>query len=564
MSDVASLLAEAAAFEQQGDARRAALAYQRVLAVEPDHPTARQQLAAALYSYGNSLRSRGALAAAVTTLAGAARLLPEHADAWFAVGNACMALELSRVGKSRVEDKAVDADDDPLANALYAFSRAAKLRPADPGIQANFAMASRYACAFDLTRSTQATLRDMAEGGPLRCEPMTAIALIDDASAQRQAIEGWTHTHLPAVAAPAAIRRRGTRLRVGYLSSDLHDHATAHLAAGLFEMHDRTRCEVFAYALDRDDGSAMRARLRSAFDAWRDIREVDDAAAARQIAADAIDVLVDLKGHTQGARMGILAQRPASVQIHYLGFPGTIAYGGIDGFVADDVVAPVDGEFAEPLLRLPVCYQVNDAKRELPPATSRDAAGLPEHGLVLASFNQTYKIGERFLDLWIAALRENADAVLWLSVPHALARRNVAAYAERRGVDGKRIVFAPMLPQAQHVARLRCADLVLDVLPYGSHTTGSDALFAGVPLLTCRGTTFAGRVGASLCTAARVPDLIAESVDAYAQQLRALARDRDRLRHYKDHLDRERSRLPLFDTESFTRAFERMLEGIAR
>ena len=354
------------------------------------------------------------------------------------------------------------------------------------------------------------------------CSPMMAVALLADPAVQRAAIGGWTRAALPAPAAVPTIGRRGDRLRVGYLSSDLHDHATAHLAAGLFEHHDRARIEAFAYAADRDDGSAMRRRLRAAFEHWHDVAALSDDEAARRIAADALDVLVDLKGHTHGGRLEILARRPAPVQIHYLGFPGTLAYGAVDALVADHVVAPpgADAEFAETVLRLPVCYQVNDSRRPLPAPIARGALGLPERALVLVSFNQTYKLTEPVASAWLDALREHPDAVLWLTVPHALARRNLLARAERAGVAADRIVFAPVVPQAEHLARLACADLALDVLPYGSHTTGSDALWAGVPLLTCRGTTFAGRVGASLCHAVELPELVTESLPEYARALR--------------------------------------------
>jgi predicted O-linked N-acetylglucosamine transferase (SPINDLY family) len=354
-------------------------------------------------------------------------------------------------------------------------------------------------------------------------------------------------------------------LRVGYLSSDLHDHATAHLMAGLFERHDPARIESFAYASDRDDGSAMRQRLRRAFGHWTDIRALSDDEAARRIESDALDILVDLKGHTHGTRIAMLAQRPAPVQLHYLGFPGTIAYDAIDGFIADEIVAPpgCEAEFAEPLLRLPVCYQVNDSRRLLPAAALRGAVGLPDRALVLACFNQTYKLTQPFVSIWIDVLREHPDAVLWLWVPHALARHNLRAFAEAKGVAGARIVFALVARHAEHMARLRCADLALDVLPYGSHTSGSDALWAGVPLLTCRGSTFAGRVGASLCQAAGLPELVTETLADYARELRTLCGDRDRLAHYHQHLESERERLPLFDTETFTRAFERLLEDAA-
>jgi predicted O-linked N-acetylglucosamine transferase (SPINDLY family) len=233
----------------------------------------------------------------------------------------------------------------------------------------------------------------------------------------------------------------------------------------------------------------------------------------------------------------------------------------VDAFIADDIAAPPGSEdqFAEVLLRLPVCYQVNDSRRPLPQPALRSAAGLPERALVLTSFNQTYKLTEPFVSVWLDVLRRHSDAVLWLYVPHALTRRNLLAYAEKAGVAGARIVFAPVVSQAEHIARLRCADLALDVLPYGSHTTGSDALWAGVPMLTCRGGTFAGRVGASLCQAAELPELVTESLPEYSRVLHDLCADRARLAHYRHHLESARGRLPLFDTATFARAFERLL-----
>jgi predicted O-linked N-acetylglucosamine transferase (SPINDLY family) len=563
MSDTSSLLALGEAAMRAGDARVAANYFRDVLAKEPGNAAALEQLAAALFAYGHTLRSRGAREAAATAFHHAAQAAPDNADVWLALGNACMEVEMLRVGVARAVAQPAQHEEDVLAHALLAFTRAAALQPGSSEAQARRAMAARYACAWHDAREAESALARVSTSSDFSCEPMSALALLDDASVQRRAIEGWAREHLPVPAAPAAITTRGTRLRVGYLSSDLHDHATAYLTAGLFELTDRARFETFAYACDRDDGSAMRTRLRAAFDHWRDIRELDDDAASRLMNADALDVLVDLKGHTHGSRIGILARRPAQVQLHYLGFPGTLGFHAIDGIVVDDIVAPPgsEGEFAESLLRLPVCYQVNDHRRELPPATSRADAGLPDHGLVLACFNQTYKLTEAFVALWLDVLRENEDAVLWLTVPHELARRHLHAFAERSGVAPRRVIFAPMVPQSAHIARLRCADLALDVLPYGSHTTGSDALFAGVPLLTCRGTTFAGRVGATLCTAAGLADLVTESPPQYAARLRELCADRARIAHYRHQLQTQRAHLPLFDTEAFTRAFERALEG---
>jgi predicted O-linked N-acetylglucosamine transferase (SPINDLY family) len=523
---------------------------------EPGNAEARAGLASSLFAYAHELRAAGSVEAAAAAFAQAANFAPGNADAWLALGNACMEAELHRVDVRQ----ASASGEDWLAHALDAFARAAALRPDDTGIAAKRAMAARYACAWRDADASIATLR--ASPHPA-CEPMVAVALLDDAALQRDAIATWARARAPAPAAPAIVRQRGTRMRVGYLSTDFHDHATAHLAAGLFECHDRGRFETFAYAADRDDGSAMRARLRSAFAHWRDVRELSDAQAADVVREDALDILIDLKGHTRGTRLPILAHRPAPVQLHYLGFPGTLAHEGVDGTIVDAIVAPSDAEFTEQALRLPVCYQVNDHRRPLPLASRREDMGLPSGAILLACFNQTYKLTEPFVTTWLDVLREQGDALLWLNVPHARARQNLAELASQCGVDAARIVFAPVVDQSAHLARMQCADIALDVLPYGSHTTGSDALFAGVPLLTCRGTTFAGRVGASLCMAAGLPDLVCESLDAYGATLRALCADRARLRHYQDHLARGRASLPLFDTPAFTRHFERLLDRAA-
>jgi protein O-GlcNAc transferase len=549
-----------------GDLRTAAERFSELAAQDPADPETRSMLAAGFFDLAYALRERGAADSAVAAFDQSVRLAPDNAQAWFALGNACMEAWQRRVDRAAAGG-AAEPGYDPLAGALVAFARAAALAPEALDIQVHRAMAARYACAWTDASDAEAALARLAAAAPerLACEPMSAVALICDPQVQRKAIEGWARAHLPAPAAPPTIRRRGTRLRVGYLSSDLHDHATAHLAAGLFELHDRSRFEVFAYAADRDDGSAMRKRLRAAFEHWRDVRECTDADAAKLIVDDALDVLVDLKGHTHGSRLAILARRPAPVQLHYLGFPGTLGYGAVDALIADTIVAPEgsEAEFAEAVLRVAGCYQVNDHRRVLPARPERSSVGLPERSLVLACFNQTYKFTEPFVATWMEALREHPDAALWLTAPNAHARRHLAAFAEKSGVAAGRLIFAPVVPQPAHLARLRCADLALDVLPYGSHTTGSDALFAGVPLLTCRGTTFAGRVGASLCAAAGLSDLVTESVADYSALLRSLCADRARLAHYRDHLDRGRAHLPLFDTATFTRDFERLLESAA-
>lgn len=529
-----------------------------------------RQLAAALdatprdaalrFTLAQALKSIGDVNGAVRTLAAGVQLAPAEVERWLALAALLMEIELA---SPRVRE---DATATPLQRAMETLEQALTLAPAAPAVLAQAAMTFRYACAWERVATCEAALADAARDGtrPFAVSPMIAAAVIADPATQARAIRDFVAQTMPraqAVEAVPYVKQPGTALRVGYLSADFHEHATAHLIAGMFEAHDRARVTCFAYALDSDDGSAMRKRLVPAFAHWRDVRDASDEDASALIARDSLDVLVDLKGHTSGSRIGILARRPAPHQIHYLGFPGTIAHPSIDAQVADAIVVPPGDEqhYDEHVLRLPVCYQVNDRARPLPAAPDRSAVGLPEQGLVLVCFNQTYKLARAFVDAWLDVLSRNADAVLWLNVPHALARRNLRTAAQARGMAPERIVFAPIVPQPEHLARLRCADLALDVLPYGSHTTGSDALWCGVPLLTLTGETFAGRVGTSLVNAVNLPELAVPSMDAYRDTLETLATNRDRLAHYKAHLERERYDLPLFDTQRFTREFETLL-----
>ncbi len=350
------------------------------------------------------------------------------------------------------------------------------------------------------------------------------------------------------------------RLRVAYLSADLHEHATAILMAGLFELHDRDRFELFAYSYGPRVDDAYRSRLRAAVPNWRDVNDDSDAAAAARIQADGIDVLVELKGHTLGVRLGITALRPAPVIIHYLGYPGTMASSGIDYLVADATTVPFAHEayYTETILRMPRCYQVNDHRRSRPAASTRDVLGLPQCALVLCNFNQSSKWTAAFFFCWLRALKRAPHACLWLLDPGVAIRERLEAHAHSLGVAEK-IIWAPKLPPNAHLARLAAADLALDQLPYASHTTGADALWMGVPLLTCIGDAFHGRVGASLLNAVDLPSFVTEGIEAYEQRLNALLDDRSEIDAAKRHLNKNRLQLPLFDTVQFTRNWEALL-----
>ena len=532
-----------------------------------------------VHALGNALKASGAFVEARTVLMEAAALAPESGSIRMSLAAVC--LDLGRPGEAREHAEralASGRDDAELwdnlgiallrlsddAAAAHAFAEAVARKPGLTPALANLFLTRRKLADWEGASTAERELLrvlDEPSGDP-RCPPFVALFTDAPMASQLRIARRWSTRMLPAVRERRAPRARGARLRVGYLSADFHEHATSYLIAGLLEHHDPNRFEILGYSLGADDGGPTRRRVAAAFARFRDLRSVGDAEAAAIIEADAPDILIDLKGHTLESRLGILARRPAALQLHYLGYPGTLGYEAIDGIIADGVVAPLgdDATFAERVLRLPRCYQANDSARVLPPPASRQSLGLPDDAIVLAGFNNPNKLSAEFFAAWMAALSIAPAALLWLYAPGEALQRNLRAAASRHGVDPSRLRFASKVGQDEHIARLRCADLALDLLPYGSHTTGSDALWAGVPLLSCRGTTFAGRVGASMLRDAGLAELVTDSLEDYAATLAALVSDRSRLRGYRTHLECHRHDLPLFDTSGFTRDFEALLE----
>lgn len=384
--------------------------------------------------------------------------------------------------------------------------------------------------------------------------PFAALAFPLSAAEHLRCATTWAKT----VKAPAALRNKprgdAGRLRVGYLSSDYRTHATAHLMAEVIERHDRLSVEVIGYGLNPDDGSEARRRLIAGFDRFRDMATISNEEAARLIHGDRLDILVDLKGYTEGARTEILAQRPTPIQVNFLGYPGTMGAKFIDYVIADPIILPMDDQphYAEAIVHLPGCYQPNDRRRPIAETTpSRGALGLPDDAFVFCCFNNPYKITPEFFDVWMRLLRTVEPSVLWLIDGGGTTTDNLRREAAARGVAADRLIFAPKAPLSEHLARHRRADLALDTLPYGAHTTGSDALWAGLPMVTCRGDGFAGRVGASLLTAAGLPELIAPDLAGYEALAARLARDGGELAGLRDRLARDRATAPLFDGAVF-------------
>jgi len=364
-------------------------------------------------------------------------------------------------------------------------------------------------------------------------------------------------------AAPAPLIRRASyrheRIRIAYLSGDFYTHAIPFLIAGVFEHHDREHFETFGIAYGPNDKSEMRARLEKAFTQFIDARDATDTAIAATLREREADIVVDLKGYTGGARHGILACRPAPVQVHYLGYPGTMGADYVDYLIADRTVIPEEHRqfYTEQIVYLPDMYQCNDSRRRIGErAVDRTAAGLPEKGFVFCCFNGNHKILPETFRSWMSILSKVKGSVLWLLEGHPSAAANLRREAEANGVAAERLIFAKRMALEDHLSRLNLADLVLDTLPYGAHTTASDALWAGVPVLTRIGTTFAGRVAASLLGAIGLPELVTHSSAQYESLACDLAQDGSRLAAMKTKLARNRDTMPLFDTAKITRNLE--------
>jgi protein O-GlcNAc transferase len=349
------------------------------------------------------------------------------------------------------------------------------------------------------------------------------------------------------------------RIRIAYLSADFGEHPVAYLAAGLFEQHDKSRFEVTGISFGPDPNSPTRNRIKGAFERFEDVRGKSDQAIAELIRRLEIDIAVDLMGLTEENRLNVLARRAAPIQVNYLGYPGTTGAGYIDYILADPTIIPEHqkASYAEQVVWLPDAYQINDNSRRISEHTpARRECGLPETAFVFCCFNNNYKITPEIFDIWMRLLRATENSVLWLLEANAAAAANLRREAEKRGVSSQRLVFAPKISVADHLARQRQADLFLDTLPYNAHTTASDALWAGLPLLTCAGSTFAGRVAGSLLKAAGLPELVTTSLADYEALAFRLAHDRPLLDSLKAKLKRNRESCSLFDTRRSTRHIE--------
>jgi len=522
--------------------------------------------AEAHYNLGNTLQCQGRLEEAAVCHRRALELKPDYAEAH---------VNLARVLRELGHD----------LEAIACCRRALQWGPDNPAILGELTNQLQHACQWsNLMELSQQLIETVAihavRGSAAGVHPLLFLTLPTSTTAHQhhQCASQWVEQHFKSVRSPRSeVRSQDighqaldiahrtshvahSRIKVGYLSADFHEHATAYLIAELIEKHDRERFAVFGYSYGPDDGSPMRRRLVKAFDRFVDFKDVSFMDAAQRIQADEIDILVDLKGYTGHARTQILALSPAPIQVNYLGYPGTMAAPFIDYILVDDFVVPPNQQpfFTEKLVHLPGCYQVNDSTREIAAQTpSRAECGLPESGFVFCCFNNSHKITPEVFEVWMRLLKNVPGSVLWLLGVSPLVPVNLGREAAARGVAPERLVFAPRLPLAEHLARHRLADLFLDTLPYNAHTTASDALWAGCPVLTMAGQTFASRVAGSLLRTIGLPELITTSLQEYEELALRLARDGHLLSELRGRLQANRTASRLFDGRQFARGLEK-------
>jgi protein O-GlcNAc transferase len=531
--------------------------------------------AAAFYNRGNVLFNLHRYAEAVTSFDRAIALKPDYADAHEKRGRALY--ELWRYEEALVSfDMAIaHGNNDAMTHGNRGRVLALHLRYDEASVAYEKAFAldpelidrgSRlevrsHICDWTNFESESTQLIEAIRDRKAVVSPFLMFGIPSSAADQLLCARQWIAKKHPPSDNPVW---RGAiydhdRIRLAYLSADLRVHATTDLMAGLFEHHDRTRFETVAISWVPHDSSDMRTRLETSFERFVDVQSATDEQVVELIRTMEIDILVDLKGFTRDARTGVFARRPAPIQVNYLGYPGTLGASFIDYIIADRIVIPDHHHafYDEKVVTLPDSYQVNDDKRIIADRTfTREELGLPRTGFVFCCFNNSYKINPRLFDCWMRILNRVEGSVLWLFESNSSVVANLRQEAAARGVAPDRLVFAPRMPRPEHLARHRLADLFLDTTPCNAHTTASDALWAGLPVLSILGETFAGRVAASLLNAVGLPELVADTLETYQAMAVDLATHPDKLAAIKARLADNRLTTPLFDTKRFTRRIE--------
>ncbi len=524
----------------QGKSAQAIECYLKALDIHPAHLLAHNNLGAALIE-------RKEYAAALRHLGKAIEISPDYVRAHYNLG-----VLFQEIGEPK---KAIDS-----------FRKVLELDPQYHSARSYLLHELQRICDWKESGSLAAAVRSAVRDAPAtERNRISAFAFLAvpgaTPSEQRICAEKWAEVmygHLQPEN-PEFSPERLKRLHIGYISADFREHPVSQLLSQVIELHDRSRFTISAYSYGVDDGSEMRKRVKNAFDNFVEIGDISIEEAAKKIRSDKVDILVDLTGYTTSSRTGILALRPAPVQMSYLGYPGTMGASFFDYLIADRFLVPEgsEGNYREDIAFLP-SYQANDRKCPIGETPSRSSLGLPEEAFVFCCFNQTYKISPDIFGIWMNLLNEVPGSVLWLLASNAAAAENLKMEAGKRNITEDRIIFAQRESLEMHLARLQCADLFLDTLPYNAGTTASNALWAGLPVVTCPGETFASRMAGSLLTALEIPELIADSLEEYRSIALKIATDEHFRTAIRNRIRNHRDSAPLFDSASFTRNLESM------
>jgi predicted O-linked N-acetylglucosamine transferase (SPINDLY family) len=537
----------AAAYANRGNVLQEINRFEEALASHDHALTLDPGFALAHLNRGNVLRHLGRLPEAIASYDRAIEIAPT------------LSMAHRNRGSARKEVRR-------LPDALVDFERAFALDPADTTALSELVWLDAQMCCWTRPERPAELIERLRDGATV--PPFHLLALIDDATLQRDNAARWTAAHFPASAEPIATPAPSDhgKIRIGYFSADFFNHATMALTIRMFELHDPERFEIHAFSYGPQIHDAYRDRVARSVAAFHDISALGDEAAARRARDIGLDIAIDLKGHTENGRPGLFAFRAAARQVSYLGYPGTTGADYVDYVIADRVIAP-DGKqafYTEQVLHMPHSYQANDSARPVSTkAFTRRDLGLPEHGFVFSSLNNAYKISLAEFDIWMRLLSRVEGSVLWLLEDNAWAAANLRREAAQRGVAPDRLVFASRVTAAEHIARQTCADLFLDTFNVNAHTTASEALWAGLPVLTKLGESFAARVAGSLLHAVGLPELVADTAEAYETMALALATDPARLRDIRARLAANRASASLFDTARFTRDLEALFTDLA-
>ena len=525
----------AAVLRACGQLEAAVASCRRALLIRPDFAEVHNNM-------GVALKELGQLEAALASYCKAVELKPNFAEAHNNLG-----ILLFELGQ--------------FDGAAASYRRVLQIKPNFDFASGMYLHSKMQCCDWEgIDEASHEILRGINEGKAVS-EPFALLAIPSMPMQQKQCAEIYIREKYPEVQTSSGkiVRYFHDKIRLGYFSSDFYNHATAHLTAELFERHDRSKFEVIGFSFGASPYDDMRQRLSASFDRFLDVRNQSDQDIVNLAKSLEIDIAIDLKGFTTKARTGIFALHPAPIQVSYLGYPGTMGAPYIDYLVADPTLIPVEHRqyYSEKIAYLPNTYQVNDSLRKISERQfTRGEAGLPGDGFVFCCFNNSYKISPAIFDIWMQLLKQVEGSVLWLLENSTYARENLQDEAKKRGIAPERLVFAKRMDLPDHLARHRLADLFLDTFFYNAHTTSSDALWAGLPVITYLGDTFAGRVAASLLNAIGLSDLITYSHEEYRALALELAKNPARLSAIKQQLEKNISTHPLFDTKLFTRNIE--------